>query len=103
MPRGRNDNGDYIYEGIELRLIEILSKKFNFTTDYREVSAALTLGYVKKIYFTDNYNCIITAAKHWFFYTILENVTRIFSKNGKKHNLCYFSKAINFPAGNILL
>lgn len=29
--------------------MEILSKKFNFTTDYREVSDALTVGYVKII------------------------------------------------------
>ncbi|KAJ8923466.1 hypothetical protein NQ315_010044 [Exocentrus adspersus] len=42
--RGRNEEGDNQFEGIELRLIEILAKKFNFTTDYREVTDARTVG-----------------------------------------------------------
>nr|UTN00868.1 ionotropic receptor [Semanotus bifasciatus] len=41
---GRDESGEKIFEGIEYRLIQILAKSYNFTTDFREASDAAIIG-----------------------------------------------------------
>ncbi|KAG5881915.1 hypothetical protein JTB14_007112 [Gonioctena quinquepunctata] len=42
--KGRNSDGENIFEGIEIRLINMLSKMFNFTTDYQEATEDTLVG-----------------------------------------------------------
>ncbi|KYB24730.1 hypothetical protein TcasGA2_TC034948, partial [Tribolium castaneum] len=39
-----DENNDVQWEGIEVRLVNLLSKLFNFTTDYREAGQTSKLG-----------------------------------------------------------
>uniref|UniRef100_A0A6P7GUG1 Ionotropic receptor 21a-like n=1 Tax=Diabrotica virgifera virgifera TaxID=50390 RepID=A0A6P7GUG1_DIAVI len=41
---GRSNEGEKIFEGIEVRLVNLLSKFYNFTTDYREATEDSDVG-----------------------------------------------------------
>lgn len=43
--RGRNEEGDIIFDGIEVRLVNLLSNLYNFTTDFREAPDDIILGF----------------------------------------------------------
>jgi hypothetical protein len=45
--RGRDEDNDIQWDGIEVRLINLLSRVFNFTTDYREAPRWDSLGLVQ--------------------------------------------------------
>lgn len=42
--RGRDNDGDKILEGVEIRLIELLGQLYNFTLEYREATADIAIG-----------------------------------------------------------
>lgn len=44
IKRGTDNNDDAKWDGIEVRLVQLLSKMYNFTTDFREASNDETLG-----------------------------------------------------------
>lgn len=50
--RGRDEDGDIIFDGIEVRLVRLLSNQYNFTTDFREAPNDIVLGF-KRVYFLD--------------------------------------------------
>lgn len=43
--RGKDENDDTTWDGIEVRLVQLLGKMYNFTTDFREASNDDTLGW----------------------------------------------------------
>lgn len=45
IKRGSDENDDTKWDGIEIRLVQLLAKMYNFTTDFREASNDELLGY----------------------------------------------------------
>lgn len=46
IKRGTDENNDAKWDGIEIRLVELLAKMYNFSTDFREASSDELLGCV---------------------------------------------------------
>ncbi|CAG9855165.1 unnamed protein product [Phyllotreta striolata] len=44
ISKGRTIDGEKIFEGVEIRLVNLLSKLYNFTTDYREATEDNNVG-----------------------------------------------------------
>lgn len=42
--RGRDDDSDKVFEGKEIRLIELLKQVYNFTIEYREATEDTKIG-----------------------------------------------------------